>query len=368
MSGTEATRSALGERISYAQCWEDPAVLQAALRVGPGDDVLSICSAGDNAFALLAAGAESVTCIDLSAPQIALAKLKLVAAGALNLDRFRSLLGLGQGGQRLALYHEIRSALDSDTRSWWDAHEEWIRTGLVHCGKFERYLGTFRTRVLPLVHGRDTVDDFLALADPAAQRQFYDERWNTWRWRALFRVFFSQFVMQRRGRSAAQFAHVQGPVSTAFFHRTEHALTEIPIGNNPFVQWMLCGEFHDLEASHPYLSAAGHALLAERAERIRFVHADLISHLKEQGPDRYSAFNLSDVPEYLSEAEHGALLSAVVGAARSGARLAYWNLLVPRHRPDHMADRLERDESLAARLLKEDRAFVYGGFQVETVQ
>ena len=41
-----------GEIISHSQSWEDPALLEAALRVGPEDDVLSVCGAGDNAFAL----------------------------------------------------------------------------------------------------------------------------------------------------------------------------------------------------------------------------------------------------------------------------------------------------------------------------
>ncbi|MGZ7066318.1 MAG: DUF3419 family protein, partial [Candidatus Aminicenantales bacterium] len=32
------------ERIRYAQCWEDPRVLEEALSVGPEDDVVSIAS------------------------------------------------------------------------------------------------------------------------------------------------------------------------------------------------------------------------------------------------------------------------------------------------------------------------------------
>ena len=101
MSGTEDTRAALGDKISYAQSWEDPAVLLSALNVGPSDDVLSICASGDNSFALAIAGARSVTAIDLSAPQIALARLKLAAAKVLDVARFRSFLGVGDIGQRV---------------------------------------------------------------------------------------------------------------------------------------------------------------------------------------------------------------------------------------------------------------------------
>jgi len=368
MSGTEDTRDALGGRISYAQSWEDPIVLQRALGVGPDDDVLSICAAGDNSFALAIAGARSVTAIDLSAPQIALAKLKLVAAQHLDLERFRSFLGVGPIGQRVFLYHELRAHIDDPTRLFWDAHEAWIREGILGCGAFEKYLATFRTRLLPLVHRRSTIQALMACTSLEEQRRFFDDKWDSFRWRTLFRVFFSQAVMQRTGRSAAQFAHVDGPVSKAFMARAEHALTELPVSGNPFLAWMLLGTYADVENSHPYLSEAGHAALAQVADRIHFVHDDLVGHLRGCPSDQYSAFNLSDVPEYLSEDETETLLKACVGASKPGARVAYWNLLVPRHRPESMAHQLDRDEELAARLLRSDRAFVYGGFHVETVR
>lgn len=367
-SGTGETRAALGGRISYAQVWEDPAVLQAALSVGSTDDVLSVCSAGDNAFALAIAGARKVVCVDLSSPQLAMAELKLVAAQQLDLDCFRSFLGLAATGQRVFLYHQLRPHLSERARDWWDAHEEDVRTGLLCCGRFERYLAQFREKALPLVHSRRKVAALLALDNLADQRAFFDKHWNTVRWRALFRVFFSRFVMARAGRSPAQFAHVDGPVGTAFLRRTAHVLTEIPIATNYFVQWMLGGRFADLEQAHPYLGQAGHTALAEVAGNIEFVHDDLISHLAKRGPAAYSAFNLSNVPEYLGEAEHAKLLASVVAAARPGARVAYWNLLVPRSRPASMADVLDVAPEKSAALLDQDRAFVYGGFQLETVK
>jgi len=367
-TGTEATRTALGERISYAQSWEDPEVLKAGLRVGLDDDVLSICASGDNSFALAIAGARSVTAIDLSGPQIALAKLKLAAAQHFDVDRFRSFLGVGPIGQRVSLYHDLRSALDDTTREYWDGHEEDIRTGLLACGKFERYLRLFRERALPLVHRRSVVEEFLGCETVQAQQAFFDDQWNTWRWRALFRVFFSRWVMERKGRSAAQFAQVEGSVSRVFLERTAHVMRRIPVKTNPFLGWILTGECQDPEHNQPYLSVDGHRKLAEAADRIRFVHDDLKGHLSRSPHGSYSAFNLSDVPEYLSEPETESLLRACVAAARPGARLAYWNLLVPRWRPESMADVLDRDEPLGEALIQQDRAFFYGSFQVETVR
>ena len=369
-SDSAADLSVLEERLSYAQCWEDPAVLSAALQITPDDDVLSICSAGDNSFALAIDGARSVVAIDLSAPQLAIAELKLLAVRRLPLDGVYTLLGLNAFGRRVFTYHQIRDGLSDDARRYWDANEDLIREGVLSRGRFEQYLGMFRERILPLVHRRSTTARLLALDDVAAQREFYDRRWNNLRWRALFRLFFSRTVMARSGRSERHFQYVEGAVSELFLQRAEHVLTEIPIRTNPFVQWILTGGFPELEGAHPYLSAAGHARLREAAEagRITFGLADLESFLAGCTPGQFSAFNYSNLFEYLSEEQHARILELTVRAARPGARIAYWNLLVPRHRPASLADRLERHPERAAVLLRGDRAFVYGGFQIETVK
>ena len=355
-------------RISYAQCWEDPALLRSALNVGPDDDVLSICSAGDNCFSLLIDGAKTVTAIDLSRPQLHLAELKQVAANRLPPEGLRCLLGLDAFGRRVYLYHEVRPHLSDDACTYWDANEESIRLGLLEQGRFERYLRTFRTRLLPLVHRKTKIQGLVLQTGGQAQRDFYDQKWDNLRWRALFKIFFSQFVMARSGRSPEQFRYVEGPVSTEFLRRARHALRELPIADNPYVQWMLTGTFTDMEQSHPYLSNQGAQVLGSSADRVRYVCSDLESFLSQCEPGSFSAFNYSNVFEYLSPEQHARILELTVRAARPGSRIAYWNLLVPRHRPEHLSDRIKRNQTLSESLLQKDRAFVYGGFQVEEVR
>jgi S-adenosylmethionine-diacylglycerol 3-amino-3-carboxypropyl transferase len=356
------------DRLSYAQCWEDPALLREALAVGPEDDVLSICSAGDNSFSLLIDGARSVTAIDLSKPQLYLAQLKQVAAQNLPLEGLHCLLGLDAFGRRVFLYHELREHLDEPARTWWDGHEELIRLGLLDQGRFERYLGVFRTRILPLVHRKSTIQSLIKQTGGESQAHFFDQRWDTWRWRGIFKLFFSKTVMARSGRSPEQFRYVEGPVSQEFLRRARHALRELSVRDNPFVEWILTGAYSDLECTHAYLSREGARCLAESEGRIRYVCADLESFLSSCEPGSFSAFNFSNVFEYLSAEQHERILELTVRAARPGARIAYWNLLVPRHRPDSLSDRITRNPERGAALLSQDRSFVYGGFQVEQVR
>ena len=73
----EIARKMSLEPLRYSQVWEDYLLLEEGLLIAAADDVLCIGSAGDNALALLLAGARSVLAIDMSAAQCALIELKL---------------------------------------------------------------------------------------------------------------------------------------------------------------------------------------------------------------------------------------------------------------------------------------------------
>lgn len=354
----------LAGRLNYAQCWEDPRLLTAAL--DPRDrEVLSIASAGDNAIALALAGARRVVAVDVSEAQLALCELKLAGHRLHHLE-FRQLLGLDAPGRRVFLYHGLRPHLSDRARRFWDAHEDTIRAGILGAGRFEKYLELFRRRVLPLVHRRRDVERWFDLPDPAAQPTYFRETWDTWRWRTLFRLFFSQRVMAARGRSPEQFAHVTGSVANVLLERARRVLCDVPLADNGYVQWMLLGRWARPEALPPYLTPEGHSRLAEVAERVELVHGP-IHEVMARG-DRWSAFNLSDLPEYLSEADTADLYRRLLGASTPGARIAYWNLFVPRQRPESLADAIAVDEPAGEAAIRRDRAFVYGAFRIEEVR
>jgi S-adenosylmethionine-diacylglycerol 3-amino-3-carboxypropyl transferase len=82
---------------------------------------------------------------------------------------------------------------------------------------------------------------------------------------------------------------------------------------------------------------------------------------------RIDKVNLSDIFEYMSEANTSALLTRLADASRPGGRLAYWNMLAPRRRPEALAHRLRSRDDLATRLFAQDKAFFYSAFVVEEV-
>jgi S-adenosylmethionine-diacylglycerol 3-amino-3-carboxypropyl transferase len=363
-------RSAIAERadfsaIRYGQCWEDADVLLDALNIQPGDTCLSIASAGDNTLALLTRAPGRVVALDLNPAQLACLELRVAAYRALGHAELLELIGSTQSARREILYRRCRSQLSPSTRQFWDASADAIQAGIGSAGKFERYLTLFRRRMLPLVHSAAEARQLLRGGTLEQRERFYTQRWDTWRWRLLFRLFFSRFVMGRAGRDRQFFQYVQGSVAARILARTRHALTTLDPARNPYVQWILTGRH---TSALPLALRPEHfETIRDRLDRLEWRCESLESYVSEVGAGSVDRFNLSDIFEYMSAESYHEVLRRLVRAARPGARLAYWNLLVPRSRPETMAAHLRALTNLATRLHEADQAFFYGAFVVEEV-
>ena len=351
--------------IRYAQVWEDADILLDALDVQPGDTCLSIASAGDNALALLTKQPARVIALDLSPAQLACLALRVAAYRSLDHGELLELIGSRSSGRRAHLYGRCRPVLGDEPRRFWDARPELVAAGIGGAGKFERYFTVFRTRVLPLIHGRATVEALLQPRSLETRRAFYEHRWNTWRWRLLFRLFFSRVVMGRLGRDPEFFKYVEGDVGHSILARTRHALTELDPSRNPYIHWILTGT-HGRELPCA-LRPENFDAIRSNLDRLEWRLASVEEFLRHAGDRTIDRFNLSDLFEYVSPAAYHQMLDDVVRCGRPGARVAYWNMLVPRRRPDVMAGRLEPLDEEAARLHLADRAFFYSALRIERV-
>jgi S-adenosylmethionine-diacylglycerol 3-amino-3-carboxypropyl transferase len=82
----------------------------------------------------------------------------------------------------------------------------------------------------------------------------------------------------------------------------------------------------------------------------------------------FDGANLSDIFEYMSEENYRALLAQLVSRSAPGARLVYWNMMVPRGRPDDMSGSLDSLVTQAAQLHAQDKAFFYSSLVIEQVR
>ena len=362
---SEIQQRAEFDRVRYGQCWEDASLLLRALEP-EGRHCVSIGSAGDNSFALLAGGARRVTAVEMNPAQVACIELRKASYLTLGHGEMLELLGARESGRRAELFSRVAGGMPPAARRVWEAEPHWIGPGAIATGRFEDYFRLFRERVLPLAHPRRRVDALLEPRDRGEREEFYESVWNNRRWRAIFGVFFSRFVMGRLGRDPEFFRYVEGSVAERILARTRHALVELEPAANPYLRWILTGRFGGVmpEALREERFEAIRGAL--EAQRLEVFEGTLEAWLgrREEPAD---AFNLSDIFEYMSEANAAVLMERIADASAPGARWAYWNMLAPRRRPDSLAARVRPLDALAGELFEQDRAFFYGRFVVEEV-
>jgi S-adenosylmethionine-diacylglycerol 3-amino-3-carboxypropyl transferase len=364
-ASTEILEKADFGRIRYAQCWEDADVLLEAMQVQATDTCLSVASAGDNTLALVGAGAKRVIAVDLSQAQIACLELRAAAYRVLTWSQLLELLGQNSSERRADLYALCRPLLSEDSGRFWDSNRKLIEHGIAQGGKFERYLSFFRRFVLPLVHGRETIEKLFALQTEEERRKFYDEHWNNWRFNLLCRIFFARLSLGWGGRDPSFTQYGDEPVWISLRRQIPHAFVVQQPADNPYLQWILFGR---------YVTALPWALREENFEKIRNNldalewRCDSIEQvLSELSPNSLNGCNLSDVFEYMAPAAYEAFLRAIVRVASPGCRLVYWNVVVDRHCPASLAQAIRCKRDFATQLHKQDKAFFYRDLVVEEV-
>jgi len=175
--------------VRYAQCWEDADILVEALNLRPDSVCVSIASAGDNSFALLASQPAQVIAVDLSPAQLACVELRKAAYQMLTHEEFLELIGSIPSLRRKQLLQRCEPLLPTAVQGFWDNPRISLDSGIGGVGKFEGYFRYFRNLILPCVHPSKRVDQLLEGGSRLVRQAFYEEHWNTRRWRMMFRVF-----------------------------------------------------------------------------------------------------------------------------------------------------------------------------------
>ena len=362
---SEVSQKADFSIIRYAQCWEDADILIDALNIRPNHTCVAIGSAGDNALAMLSQGPERLIALDISPAQIACLELRVAAYKELKHSELLELIGSTSSSRRLSLYRRCRALLSIETRQFWDGRPNDIELGIGSIGKLENYFRFFRTRVLPLIHPFARVNRLFELNDIQDRNFFYDNVWDNRRWRLLFKAFFSRFLLGCFGRDPNFFNYVNGDVSTRFLTRARYGMTTLDPFNNPYLQWIFFG-CH--KTALPYaLRPENFEKIQNNIEKIEWRRQSVEDFLATQEAASIDRYNLSDIFEYMSPHNYQRLLERLIACGRSGTRLAYWNLLVPRRRPDYLADQLKSLSSLADELHQRDKTFFYSAFILEEI-
>lgn len=354
-------------RVMYAHNWEDPQLEIETLDIQPDDEVIAIAGGGCTALSLLARGPRALHAIDCNPAQIHLLQLKLAAVRSLATTDAVGFLGGVPAVRRGDTFASIAHSLPEETARFWGQRQREIDRGVVSQGKIERYFALLRL-LLRAVHPKRRIEELFEQRSIEAQQRFYRDRWNTPGWRRAFLLGHKRIL--DRALDPSFYRHVVARNLPAELHgRAERCLTQLPIGENYFLSWILRGRYPESAASHPpYLHPSAKDALNRYGERLETHVADIGAFLRTRPDSSCDKFYLSNVTEWLGEDEIAPLFREVIRVARDGATISYRALMVDRPLPDSIAALLEENVEQSSAHASRDRAFVNTAFHVARVR
>ncbi len=345
--------------IRYANCWEDADVLLEGLQAQAGDKLLSIGSAGDNSFSLLTTNPSLLVAVDVNKIQLHLIELKKACFSILSHEEMLSFLGFKSASNRKEIFKKLKSILPEDVKVYWELNLNQIEAGIIHQGKFEKYFQLFAAKILPFIHSKKRTEELLAPKSNKEQAIFYAKKWNTWRWRLMFKIFFSKYVMGKYGRDPEFLKEVTVPVGQTIFQKAENQLKSVRSQNNFILRYNLTGDFGDL-LPH-YLQAENYEKIKANLDKLVILEGYAEEAFRVHG--KFHRFNLSNIFEYMNPELFATTAKDIVHHCEPNGRIAYWNLMVPREFSD--VTEVKRLNEVSGELSAVDKGFFYKQFNVD---
>lgn len=348
-------------KLVFAHNWEDPVCDHKALQIQPGETVMGITSGGCNVLGFLQFNPKVIYSVDINPAQAYLLELKIAAMQQLDFGEFLQFTGLTECNDRQRLHQEVLGEVSPAARHFWDTQDEICREGFIMNGRYDRFV-KFAGRILKLVQGTTRIEGLMRKKTLEEQHLFYDEKWNTRRYKLIYKLLFNKIVLARKGLSADYFHFDDGSSSFAesFYLRAQNAFRDLPIAGNYFLSLYVTGKYASAEQVPDYMKEQAFHRIKPNLDRVKIKIGEAQTWLDQMPDESIDCFALSNICELMSESETKRLFTSVYRTARPGARVIFRNLMIPREVPESLQGKIVKQKELSEVLRQTDRSFVYG--------
>ncbi len=366
-NGRKVKKSKVFRDILYAQCWEDPAIDRAAFNMSEDDVLFSITSGGCNVLTFLLDNPQKIIALDVSPYQNYLLELKIACFIGLTHQDLLKFVGVLPAENRVGMYHDIRQYLSEDATKYWDQNMIKIKDGIIHCGRYEKYM-RFLGGMLKVLIGKKIINRLFMTQRIEERRRIYDQYWNNYRWKIFTKIMLSRKMMSLLFDKAF-FTYLEESFSFGdhFAQKTELAFKKLPVRRNYFLTYILYGNY-SVFALPEYLRPENFDTIRERVSRIHIITDTCQNYFSLIEDNSISRFNFSNIFEWMSEVEFENLLRETLRVAKDGSVITYRNLLVPREHPYILNTSIRSLNELAVILKSLDLSFIYNNYVVEKIE
>ncbi|CAH1792536.1 unnamed protein product [Owenia fusiformis] len=356
------------DRVVFVWHGEDHRPITKALEIKEGSTIFSIASAGYNPSMLLLENPAKVVMTDINPTQIAWCMLYFSAIKNLTYEEFRSLVGFGEGAtttsdERGRIYDSLRGSLPSNALVYWDFHRDSMsKSGMYLFGNFIRYWGL--ERFAPIAHSEETLDKFLSFGDIDQQRVFYEEQWDTWRWRRAFmqaHLNISPVVFR-------PFMDLLPQLAPRWLSRFREICMSVPNMDNPQIEIHLTSKISGKYGLPDFWKRENFVPIRERLDKFELIHADANEYL-ERTSEKFDGFVLSNVGDAYGKEKHDQWVTRAIKRGKPGSRITYLSVAgTNKGWPDAEKDSIRVEQELSSLLQGIERGFLWDEFHIATLK
>ncbi|OXM45189.1 DUF3419 family protein [Amycolatopsis alba] len=346
--------------ILYSTCDEDSWSELKGLCLEPDDVVLSVTGSGCRTLNLLLGGPKKIVSIDANPLQNHLLELKMAGIRALPCHGFAEFIGLAPSKRRLDRYQDLRGSLSDRARDFWDRNPHVIRRGVLYSGAHERFYARYIGPLIRTLRPGKTRRLF-AHTSLEDQLRFFDEEWDTPRWRAALALLARPRLTRLLLHDPSYYAFIERGVSLADYLNTclRDVLSHHLAAENHLLALLILGRYLDNRAVPPYLSPDHYDTVRANLDAVEIVTGSLDTVLAATPAETYSKYSLSDIAGWTSPEEFANILGEVTRTAKPGGRFCYRNFLSDRRVPPELADSVVVRDELGDRLGRTDLAIAF---------
>tara|TARA_B100000886_G_scaffold337097_1_gene297151 strand:+ start:77 stop:1144 length:1068 start_codon:yes stop_codon:yes gene_type:complete len=321
----------MSQTINYSLCWEDQDILKVLHQ--EGHDILIIGSGGCLSLSSLAIQDVRMHIIDINELQIKLIKLKVCAFNNLSYDDCMYFFGTftppKKSVKRIDILLHLLEYLPKNDQSFWKLNRNSITKGLIHIGKWERYIRIWNKYFLPLVVGHKTITDFINSNKIEDQISIYNNKIDNFYYQLIFKTFTSKIIQSRFGRHPDLLKHFKDSPGDIWHDRLKKAWCKIPIFKNYFFRYILESHYRESMALPNWAIRENYDIISKRTSNVSFYTNSLTEYLLNTDKN-FDMIYISNITDTLDQRESDILFNQCAASLKKEGKLIIWNNLVER--------------------------------------
>ena len=322
-----------------------------------GDSLLCIAGAGEIPLNIAALFNVRVVAVDSSENQLRLCRIKQMAATRFGPSQPEGFLGYvpENENQRERIFkQEIAPFLGKDDLGFWRANIEVIRKGVIHAGKFEKFIAK-ASRPARWVIGKKNLTRLFECSSIMEQETIFDRDIAGVLLKMVFQTAFHPRIYKNRGIDATGMQHREKEnIGNFFFNRFRNFCCSTPARENFLLQYIFFQQSIYSDALPEYLQNSTRATFLRNNFQISFVRSTMENFLAEVKPGQFNKIQLSNISDWMPFASMEQVFRRLQEKTSPGARIVLRHIYAE---PPigGSALFLKKDRRLGKELIKSDR-------------